>query len=311
MKPELYFNEITLTFQAEGLITFPPYSGSLWHSVLGRALRDHTCIQPEETCVNCTFQQRCDYPYLFKRWAASDSLIMAGKEIPVPHIFRNDNAQSEQVKAGDDFILTLVLVGNAIEKLPTLITAFKQMGKSGLGKNRTAFQLKKISLNNTETKRIEPFITDKLELIKQASDLTIPNPLKFITVEIMTPYKPAGKRSNKQMDISHFLMAIVRRISLLHFFYCDKLLDVNFPDLKKQTTQALLVNPDLHWIHPPRPYFSKHGTQIDKSGWVGRFELQIERIEQLWPYLWLGQWLGAGKKTSMGFGKYGIINCLG
>lgn len=32
-----------------------------------------------------------------------------------------------------------------------------------------------------------------------------------------------------------------------------------------------------------------------------------EGLAPFWPYIWLGQWTHAGKNTSMGLGKYEIV----
>lgn len=41
---------------------------------------------------------------------------------------------------------------------------------------------------------------------------------------------------------------------------------------------------------------------VDMSGIIGSFVLDLRGAEALFPYLWLGQWLYAGKGTVMGMG---------
>ncbi len=46
------------------------------------------------------------------------------------------------------------------------------------------------------------------------------------------------------------------------------------------------------------------------GGLLGSMTMNLERIESLWPYLYLGQWLHAGKGTNMGLGRYRLTTSL-
>jgi CRISPR/Cas system endoribonuclease Cas6 (RAMP superfamily) len=54
-------------------------------------------------------------------------------------------------------------------------------------------------------------------------------------------------------------------------------------------------------------YSATHGKSLDTGGWMGHLELDIQGLDELWPYLWLGQWLNVGKNASMGFGRYSVV----
>jgi CRISPR/Cas system endoribonuclease Cas6 (RAMP superfamily) len=45
---------------------------------------------------------------------------------------------------------------------------------------------------------------------------------------------------------------------------------------------------------------------MQMGGLVGEIVVELAEGSPLWPYLWLGQWLHAGKGTSMGLGHYTI-----
>jgi sortase (surface protein transpeptidase) len=96
-------------------------------------------------------------------------------------------------------------------------------------------------------------------------------------------------------------MGIIRRISLLQYFYTDKRLQADFKQLKQQTQQIEIIKQALHWQRGQR-FSARSSTTADTSGWMG--QLEIKNNITLWPYLWLGQWLGIGKNASMGFGRY-------
>jgi CRISPR/Cas system endoribonuclease Cas6 (RAMP superfamily) len=43
------------------------------------------------------------------------------------------------------------------------------------------------------------------------------------------------------------------------------------------------------------------------GGLVGRMVLDLSGAPDLWPFLWHGQWLHAGKGATMGMGAYRLL----
>ena len=308
MIPEIPISVIKFIYEAIDPVTIPAYSGTLWHSVFGRALRELNCIAPDFDCKQCMLLHQCDYPYLFRRWGPPESEMMRGKEIPVPHIFRFDHTEEQLIESGAEFAVSLVLAGSASEKIPVIIRAMFSAGMAGLGKNRSRARLQNVSQTGPNSVPITILEQDRILEHAQPKYLNNPNPPQTANITFITPYKPSGNNHPYEINISHFLMAIVRRISLMQYFYTDKRLEADFQHLKTLTETVNVIRTDAEWIRPERPYFAKHGQDVDISGWSGLFEIQIESIQELWPYLFLGQWLGVGKKASMGFGRYGIID---
>ena len=44
------------------------------------------------------------------------------------------------------------------------------------------------------------------------------------------------------------------------------------------------------------------------GGLVGSFILNLSGLETVWPYLWLGQWIHAGKAATMGLGAIRLLD---
>jgi CRISPR/Cas system endoribonuclease Cas6 (RAMP superfamily) len=40
---------------------------------------------------------------------------------------------------------------------------------------------------------------------------------------------------------------------------------------------------------------------------MGNVDIDLSQHQELWAYLYLGQWLGVGKNASMGFGQYRLV----
>ena len=61
----------------------------------------------------------------------------------------------------------------------------------------------------------------------------------------------------------------------------------------------------LRWFDWTR-YSSRQQQEMALGGVVGQWHLHTnaDTLEQLWPWLWLGQWLHVGKNASFGLGGY-------
>ena len=284
----------------------------IWHSVFGKALHQRSCLFPDTDCFvekknkpvekDCSLLHSCHYPYLFDRIAPADSEMMRGQKIPVPHVFRFKTTALEEQSIVS---IGLVIMGDAIDKYGSLIQSMKQAGTEGIGKQRTRLQLTTVEqLTNDGSVKT---IWDISQLITRPKAILMSPPPCPTAVHIMfeTPYKTKTRSAFKANEL---LMGVIRRISLLQYFYTDKRLHVDFKYLKQQTEQTKTLKQSLHWQQNKR-YSARLGTTVDTSGWVGEVTISNYHLAEIWPYLWVGQWLGIGKNASMGFGQYRLENC--
>lgn len=63
---------------------------------------------------------------------------------------------------------------------------------------------------------------------------------------------------------------------------------------------------DCRWQEMER-YSSRQKTAMKMGGVMGDFDLAAEQAKDIWPLLWLGQWVHIGKLTTMGLGRYEIL----
>jgi hypothetical protein len=125
-------------------------------------------------------------------------------------------------------------------------------------------------------------------------------------------YKPSGKAGRRDgIDLGRLLMAVVRRLSLLQYFYTGRRLDAPFAELKQAAGQVPVISHQLR-REASRRYSARRRVRVDTSGLIGELDLDLSgsgsgAAAALWPYLYLGQWLGVGKNTSMGFGQYRLL----
>ena len=71
--------------------------------------------------------------------------------------------------------------------------------------------------------------------------------------------------------------------------------------------QGLLLEHQLRW-HDWTRYSSRQQTKMQMGGLVGHLVLDGVRAQRYWKQLWLGQWTHVGKGTSMGLGRYRLVD---
>jgi len=285
---KLPLTEYIFHYQAQQQITFPEYSGTLWHGVLGKALKDQYCYTPNSPCQGCLFANQCGYIQLFKNIALQNNdFIRLYQSIPAPHIIR---VRSERyiIKPFQSFEINIILIADTNQYLNKLIIAMQKVGLNGFGKNRKKANLKQVS--------------QKTDLWQSSNSTNNKIRIQFITL-----FKPNGKMlKTKEFKLNLWVMGLIRRISLLYYFYTSKKLRVDFIDLKKQTQNIPILAQALEWKY----HFNlanRTNQHQQNTGWLGWIEINLQDYPDLIPYLLLGQWLNTGKNASMGFGQYQLI----
>jgi hypothetical protein len=280
----------------------------LWHGIFGRGLRAVSCAMDRAECHACPLLFQCPYPELFTGPRPPDAERMRRYDtIPIPHVLHIPSDHPKSLRPGQDLTLGIVLVGSANERLAFVLQAMAEAGAGGLGADRVPLWLASVlqygpGMDEAWTVAAEGEILGWTE--PQAPPT--PPPPAFVRVRFISPYKPSGAPSRpRELDIVRLLMAIVRRISLLQYFYTGHQLDAPFDRLKAAAKGTRPRAVDLR-RHRSSRYAARHGERLDTSGLIGHIDLALDGIESLWPYLYLGQWLNVGKNASMGFGSYAL-----
>ena len=99
--------------------------------------------------------------------------------------------------------------------------------------------------------------------------------------------------------------AVLRRLSALLEHHADVRLDLDFGALLSRAARVQTVEHDVRHA-PLRRWSNRHNKHIDISGKIGRLTYQGEAVEELWPYLLAGQFVGVGKGTVYGLGGYEV-----
>ena len=304
MLTELPLAEYDFTYQAIDNISFPENSGSLWHSVLGKALRELSCHAPQNDHDDCLYSDHCEYCILFRGTAPLNPAI-TGNNIPVPHIIKVTHSSFHTVTKNSQFTVRILLIAEASKYLATLIRAMYIVGQNGFGEQRKKSQLLKVVQKLDHQNKT---VFDKDTPLQEGvpCKVELPEAPDNILLKFTSPYKPTGKSVNQSyLEVDRFIMSVIRRISQYHYFITGKRIQDDFVRLKHLSETIAISSNNLKWqrnTHNPKSKQKKNY----KHGWVGHINLDLRQHEALWEYLYLGQWLHAGKNASMGFGQYKI-----
>jgi hypothetical protein len=131
-------------------------------------------------------------------------------------------------------------------------------------------------------------------------------PYALLRLRIQTPLRLQRDGSlvtPRAFRFSDLFGALLRRISMLTYFHTDTPLETDFAGLMRLARDVELAEARLCWRDWTR-YSSRQKTSMQMGGLLGEIALDLTGRSPLWPYLWLGQWVHAGKGTSMGLGQY-------
>jgi hypothetical protein len=146
-----------------------------------------------------------------------------------------------------------------------------------------------------ELKPQQPAVLQEIPKMPKEIDIYFHSPLRI-------------KRDSKNLTARDFTFGaffgtLLRRVSMLSYFHTDTPLETDFAALTIKARSIQFTSQQLKWYDWTR-FSSRQQTEMNMGGLVGSAHLDMQDLEDLWPYLWLGQWTHVGKGTSMGMGAY-------
>lgn len=304
---ELPVARYRLTFQAVDTVCFPAYAGSAWRGAFGHALRRTVCITRQPQCAGCLLQRSCVYSQVFETPAGHQPLLEKVNTAPHPYILHPLATSGKHYAPGECFELYLTLLGKAIDHLPYLIHALRQVGEQGLGKGQGRCQLQLVEQQAMDSGKWQEIHRPGGSLhtlpLRQPG---IPAPPEYLQIRLTTPLRLVqnGKLVHAdRFSFQAFFNPLMRRISLLHAHHAAQQLTPDFKTLSQQAACVPLPKAELHWYEWSR-YSSRQQSRIQMGGLLGTFDLPMGSLTTFWPWLWLGQWVHVGKGAVMGMGEY-------
>lgn len=296
------------------------YLGSAWRGAFGHALRRSVCVTRLPACDPCTLLRSCPYPFLFESRTPPDATKLTRyPRTPGPFVLepadRHFDTRSGPLNLG------VTLFGSANNHLPYFVHALDRAGRHGLTAKRVELAMVDVQAES-QGRHAGDDIGDATErdgwttIFEPGGPLSpvparppvVPAPPAAVRIRLLSPLriKRHGHLVGVEgFDFRAFMGGLLRRISLLTYFFGDTPLETDFAGLLGRAESIPALGRDLHWREWTR-YSSRQNAKLQMGGLVGSFELARPALDPLWPILWLGQWTHAGKGGSMGLGRYVI-----
>lgn len=302
---------------AQEKIILPPYKGSTFRGGFGYIFKKIVCVNKGQDCQDCLLREKCLYISIFETPPPEGTQIMRKyTSIPRPFVIEPPLDSKREYSQGEKLNFSLILIGKAIQYLPYFIFTFQELGKTGIGKYRGKYILKKVeSLSPTQKSTIyqgkDNLLHDDYHLITPHDFQKISSHLSQnkLTLRFITPTRiKYEERLTKNLEFHIFMRNLLRRISLLSYFHCDE-------EFKKEEIKLLvdkareikIENQNLKWYNWER-YSSRQDRRMKLGGFVGEITYKRENLKEFLPYILLGSFTHVGKGATFGLGKYEIVS---
>jgi len=298
-----------LEFEVETPLHLPAYAGSTLRGAFGGALRATACMTRQKTCEACPLLATCPYAVVFETQPpAAGHALQKFSQVPHPYVIEPPQWGERNYAPGEALAFHLVLAGRALDQLPLVVWAFVKAFARGVGRgDGTARLARVVHVGATETVVLdgpEKAITDHAAGISPWPTLDGDS----VTLHFDTPLRlqTEGRRATAdEYTPRRLLMALVRRVALIHEFHGPGPLALEFGELTRRA-EAIVGEKDLRWRDWTR-YSSRQQQKMALGGVVGTWTLTGD-LGPFLPFLHLGQWLHVGKEATFGLGAYRTIH---
>lgn len=301
------------TAQVQQPLALPDYAGSLLRGQFGAALRNVACMTRAPTCPGCPLVQTCPYTRIFEAPPPPKGAhtLQDFSQIPNPYVMEPPTPGARVLDADDWLQFHMVLVGHAVDQLALIIFALQRALAQGLTRQRAPADLLRVDWLDAQGSAHPVWTNEQPTLAEHPGTLRIPPApasADGITLNIHTPLRlqqqgrPLGLG---QLTPRALVAALARRTALLMEFHAGQ---SGWGEAARHVThlsESLTDARDLHWFDWTR-YSSRQQQEMTLGGVLGRWTLHgsTDALAELWPWLWLGQWVHIGKNATMGLGAY-------
>lgn len=295
-----------LHFRASRPYGIRGYRGSTWRGVLGGALKRLVCITRERECQACMLFRTCVYTYIFETPEERVSEEGARSEA-APHPFVLDVEPDWGPRTVTGEMVELTLLGSGTKAWAYVAHALREGAQRGVGAERISLELKGVEQEYEDRGRWADILSRGGKLkVMNAETPRIPEMPPKARIRLLTPLRI--RRENdlvepERLGFDEFTAAVLRRLALVTRYHSDAMWRMDHAGLRERARLVKVYERKTGWQDWAR-YSNRQGRKVPMGGVVGEMTVSMEGLEELWPLLWIGQWVHAGKGTAMGLGRY-------
>ena len=309
---ELPIARYRFTARWQDAVRLPEYAGSLLRGQFGAALRHLACMTRQSRCPGCLLQSTCPYPRIFEAPPPPAHALQKFSAIPNAYVIEPPPLGERDYAAGEELVFHMVLMGAAREQLALIVFAWQRALARGLTRQRIPATLLQVDWLEADGCTHTVWTHEEPALQAHPAQLAVPPAparLNALTLHIHPPLRlqQQGKPLRPaQLDARTLVAALARRAALVLEFHAGQThWGEQVPHIAERAVQVQDVRDALRWFDWTR-YSSRQQQEMTLGGVIGRWQLAADgdTLAQLWPWLWLGQWLHVGKNATMGMGGY-------
>ncbi|MBE3579082.1 MAG: CRISPR system precrRNA processing endoribonuclease RAMP protein Cas6 [Caldanaerobacter subterraneus] len=308
--------KIEFELQAETKITLPVFKESALRGGFGQVLKKMVCIYSyDRPCYDCELAGTCPFSVIFSPSNPEEGFLKHHRGIPRPYIIRIPEKRNIFLP-GEKLRIELTLIGKSIEYFPYIFLAFKELGKSGIGKKEEG-KRGKFSINTVKSMgpdgRYEIIFDRNYEnkvgrimrfSLKEmlAPPLPEENTAKIFKLFFETPLRlKKHRRILDYPDFEAIIRSTVHRLNSFSYFYGNGKREKNISNLLEEARKVEVVS--INTSFKQFSYYShRQKSRLYLGGLVGQ-AVYRGNLKLFYPYLKAAELIGIGKNTAFGFGK--------
>lgn len=295
-----------LEFRSETAYAVRGYRGSAWRGLLGHSLKRLVCITRDVPCAECMIFRNCVYPYLFE--TPEERLCSRGtttEASPHPYVLAVEPVWQPRIVRGETVELTLI--GGGTRAAVYVLHALREGAARGIGAERHPLILESVQQQERAGGIWRQVLREGGLLDVDEAVTPTPPPMPAVArVRLLTPLRIRQENDliePERLGLEEFTAAVLRRLALLTRFHTPAMWRMDHAGLRARAASAKVIEKRLYWQDWAR-YSNRQGRKIPMGGVMGEILVEMQGLEPLWPLLWVGQWVHAGKGAVMGLGRY-------
>jgi len=283
----------------------PEHKASALRGGMGEMLLKMHCIGNRK-CESCLFTEECIVQHTMYSQMTITPPFMGNRD-SVGYVIECDDHRTQYTE-GEEFEFNLLLFGKTIAHFKSFLRAFIMLGRSGLGKEKTKFQITSVRDSlGTEVFDGRNYINNELEIrmISDYVDSRLKHSAGFqgseFEIRFLTPVIIKKDREIlRDLQIDAVLWSARRRLYILN---CFEGTEIAY-DSREIFEIPEIIGQDV-FPASIRRFSTRSGTSMTFNGLEG--SIRIRNIqENLLGLLYAGELIHVGKSTSFGMGEYRV-----